>query len=502
MHNMILFVLSSITLVLSFPKSNAFVFVWVSLIPFLFIIENKSLRQAFGLGYVFGIIFFLGIIYWLYYVTGLGMVVLVLYFSLYFSLFAICVVLARRLSLLMKALFLSSVWVVLEFIRANLFTGFDWGSLGQSQAFVPYIIQIADVTGMYGISFIIIFVNVCLKEWIVFGLGDRKKLFELQILSIVTCVLLSSVCLYGVWRVYSIHFDRYVTIGVVQGNILQEDKWRSYKWPSIMKKYEDITQRLLKNEDVDLIVWPETSYPGILWDDIKLYQDLLEKAREYATPLILGAVVVEGDQYFNTTMLLDDSAVLRGMYKKIHLVPFGEYVPWRNFFPVLSNIIPIDDFSSGEHRKVFSLETEEGTVKFSTLICFEDTVSDLARQFTNAGAEVLINMTNDAWFMDTKAPYLHLVSSIFRSVENRRSLVRSSNTGVSAFINPLGRVVKYLSHIRSGKQTFVEGYSSYRVPISDKKTFYGQFPKVFIYFCLAYVICGVVCMGFRRKDIS
>ncbi len=485
MFNYFLTILSPLILALAFPKFNFFPLAWAGLVPLLLALDGKTLKRSFALGYLAGLIYFTLMIYWLGYVTLLGTTLFILYLALYFAVFSVGVYCVRNFPVVLKAFVLSSFWVVLEFARNVIFTGFGWASLGQSQTPFLAIIQIADLFGMHSISFLIVMANVCVYEWIV---AYRKGKPKPVVLSIIIIVLVISAVVYGTVRLKTLNVTDEIKLGVIQGNIPQQDKWAEFRWPAILEKQIDLTQSLIDQDDPELIIWPETSYPGILWDDIELYQELIDKMRDFNTPLLLGSAMHREGQYFNSALLIDAAGELRQIYDKIHLVPFGEYVPFRNILPILTDIVPIGDFSSGEDYTLF--DSFEKDYQFGVLICFEDTLSYLGRNYVNKEADFLVNITNDAWFEDTKAPFLHLASSIFRSVENRRSMIRAANTGVSAFVAPTGRVINYVH--KEGEKTFVEGVLTEKVPIIRKQTFFNKHPHFFAYFCFVCILSGLI----------
>jgi apolipoprotein N-acyltransferase len=217
---------------------------------------------------------------------------------------------------------------------------------------------------------------------------------------------------------------------------------------------------------------------------------------------VLGVGPPPNAQYNHSAFCLPPPAPAPGgpgrpdqQYDKIHLVPFGEYVPLRGLFPFLSDLVPIGDFTPGKEYTLFSIDFKEGTGSlkqglFGVLICFEDTLSYISRRFTQEGAQFLVNITNDAWFLDTPAPFMHLQASVFRAIENRRSLIRSANTGVSSFVDPSGRIYRYLQDTH-GKKTFVEGYAREEVLLSQEKTFYTKFGDVFAYLCFGCILWGI-----------
>jgi len=291
--------------------------------------------------------------------------------------------------------------------------------------------------------------------------------------------------------------DQDYSIAVIQANIPQELKWQKLAWPDIMDKYFILTkQAALHNPE--LIIWPETSYPGYLWDDKEAFIELQKFVRRIKIPLLFGSVLHEGKDYYNAAILLSKDGEIAGTYRKIHLVPFGEYLPLRPFVPFLSSLIAIGDFTPGDQWTTFTAVSprtkgQQG-YRFSVLICFEDTVAWLSRQFTRRGAQLLINITNDAWFEDSKAPFMHLQSSVFRAVENRRGLVRAANTGVSCFIDRWGRIVRYLEGKKGNreKKTYLSGYAIAKVNFNEKISFYTKFGDVFTILCFGCILMGII----------
>lgn len=498
---------SSVLLVLAFPKTEISVLAWVGLVPLMTALDGKDKGRAFLLSYFCGVFFFGGVLYWFVHVTALGAVLLVLYLALYFALFGVGYSFFSPLKTIQKLFLLPSLWTVLEFIRAHFLTGFGWAGLGHSQYKNLSLIQMADVTGVFGVSFLVVMVNVFFKEIIpmLFHKGGayRKGMFYSTLMA---CVLLS-VLGYGTFRLKSLNHLSGVfspqapqaLIAVVQANISQERKWHEPAWPEIMEEYIALTQEAASQKP-DLIIWPETSYPGILWEEKALFEELQGFVRQMKIPLLVGAVTREGEDYYNSALLLSKEGGVIEQYRKVHLVPFGEYIPMRSLFPFLSQIVPIADFTAGKEYTIFPFfvkgesRAEQGA--FSVLICFEDTVARLSRKLAQKGAQLLVNITNDAWFEDTKAPFLHLQSAVFRTVENRRGLVRSANTGVSCFINAFGRIVQAVQNDRH-KMTYVRGYAMAGVRFSREETFYTKFGDVFTFGCLGCILAMIV----RKKYI-
>ncbi len=477
--------LSAIFLLLAFPKTNFFLFAWVGLVPLMILLESKTGKKAFGWAYLTGVIFFSSLLYWFVYVDPmiafLGLPCMILYLALYYGAFGFFYSFVNKAQTPLKYVAIPSAWVALEFIRAHFLTGFDWGSLGYSQFKALSLIQIADVTGVSGISFCIVFVNYAIKEWIVY----KKK----SVL-IAAGLLMSVVLVYGVFAIVSRDKSDEISVAVIQANIDQDDKWNESQWPIIFSKYVALTQKAV-NDQPDLIIWPETSYPGFLWEDTKYYTQIRKIVDENKIPILFGSVTIFSQKYYNSALLLQPSKPIPQIYSKRHLVPFGEYIPFRSLIPALSRWIPIEDFNVGKELKVFNLQGEglekKKNLKFSVLICFEDSIARLVRQFVQKGAPLLINMTNDAWFKDSRALYMHLSASVLRAVENRRSIIRAANTGVSCFINSRG-VVKNCVEDAEGNQTNVDGYVMGTVAFQEKISFFTKFGEVFTYLCFGCIL--------------
>jgi len=492
LRNLLLCICSAGLLILAFPKTDISILAWVGLVPLMFALDGKSPRQAFRLSYFCGLIFFAGTLHWFTHVTGLGATLLVLYCALYFGMFGVGYSYFFQKSSFSKLFMLPSIWVVGEFIRAHFLTGFDWGGLAYSQYKNLAFIQIADVTGMFGTSFFVVMINVLLKEIISAMIMPRKNFKILAPSLIATALLTILVFGYGQWKLNSPRPEGDISIAVVQANIPQDMKWDKSSWPTIMGRYQVLTLEAAK-EKPHLIIWPETSFPGMLWKDKATFMKLEDFVKELNIPLLFGSVIKEEGKYHNSAILLSKEAEMIERYDKVHLVPFGEFIPFRSIFPFLEQIVPIGDFTAGNDFTIFPFSPK---TPFSVLICFEDTVARLSRQFVLNGAQLLINITNDAWFEDTKAPFMHLQSSVFRTVENRRYLVRSTNTGVSCFIDNLGRILNCVKD-HNGKKTYTSGYIIEKISLNSKMTFYTKFGDVFTFACFGCILCGIL----RRKYI-
>ncbi|MDD4909251.1 MAG: apolipoprotein N-acyltransferase [Candidatus Omnitrophica bacterium] len=483
--NFILSILSGVMLVLAFPDHDLWLLSWLAFIPLFAAIEGGNARERFLRAYITGIIFFSGTIYWLTNVTILGTALLILYLSLYFGLFGI---IFNKGSRGFQLFILPAAWVVLEYIRSHLFSGFGWALLGYSQYLNLPAIQIADVTGAWGVSFIIMMFNAALWQ----AVSRRCLKAPAAPLLIILCVLF-----YGFFKLDQPLEGRSVRAALIQGNIPQSLKWQPGQEEYIFNRYFTLSLHSCDDKP-DIIIWPESAVVNYLDLDAPLrgqnfFREIAALTREMGVPILFGAVSRGKEGFFNSALFLQGGE-LKGQYNKIHLVPFGEYIPLRKYLPFLETVVPIGDFSSGSEPVVFTSAEGAG---FSVLICFEDTLPALSRGFVNRGAEFLVNITNDAWFGKSGAPYQHLQASVFRAVENRRPLARAANTGVSAFIDQRGRIVDTVN--KAGKEIFVEGFKVKDIILSSgQKSVYTRVGDIFVLGCLI-LCCAHLVLGWKRK---
>ncbi len=508
----LLCIASAALLILAFPRTDLWVCAWVGLVPLMLVLDGKKPREAFRSAYLCGVMFFTGTLYWFFnvtqwfsYIAVVGVLLLLLYLALYFGAFGLIYSLFSRRKSLARLFMLPCAWVSLELIRATLFTGFDWASLGQSQYRNLPVIQIAHVTGMFGVSFLIVMVNVVLKELITTCFirktpGTQK---ELSVIMWVTTVTVAAVVGYGALCLSPSRDPKPtapgLSVAIIQPNIPQEIKWQESSNLLTVGKHIALTKQAAEHEP-DLIIWPETSYPDYLWEENRLFTQVLALVRRIKIPILFGSVIKEDGNYYNAAILLSRDAQIVETYRKIHLVPFGEFIPLRRYLPFVSDLLDIGDFTRGTEKTIFpSLAGGRKNGVFSVLVCFEDTVARLSRGFVQQGAQLLVNITNDAWFGNSKAPFMHLQSAVFRAVENRRGLVRAANTGVSCFIDRSGRIIGYVNDRNEGKKekTYVSGYAIARMVFNGKETFYTKFGDVFAILCFGCILMGIAA-GKRR----
>ena len=480
--------LSGLFLSLSFSSFNLWQFGWCGFIPLFIGLENKSLSRSFIIAYLCGVVFWSLTVYWLIHVTLIGQVVLILYLAVYFGIFACAVYCLRLFSPLSVLFFIPSVWVLLEYMRSHLFSGFPWSIIGFSQYKNLAVIQIADITGAWGVSFLVVLVNVAL--YLILRKQSRKKI------AIITAAILSLSLIYGFHKLSykpdSLGNAKALKISVIQGNIPQNLKWDRRAVDFILNNYTELTAEAAK-DNADLIIWPEASVPGLWGQDDAEFARVFSLAEQLKINLLVGAVSHLQQDYFNSALFIDKSGTPAEIYSKLHLVPFGEYIPLKSVFPFLQTIVPIGDIQPGKDYTIFKQPAD-----FSVLICFEDLFPELSRQFVKRGAKFLVNITNDAWYKEGSAPFQHFAASVFRAVENRVYLARAANTGISGFIDPFGRPLS-LVHNANGLEIFVKGYSSQNIYLkSVKPTLYNRYGDFFIIFCALLGVCAVVFNSLRR----
>ncbi|MCK4859824.1 MAG: apolipoprotein N-acyltransferase, partial [Candidatus Omnitrophica bacterium] len=508
---------SSLLLILSFPKFNLSFLAWIGFVPLFIGCKGKSRKHCFFLFYLAGAVFWAGILYWLIQVNFIGFFLLVLYLAIYFGIFGLAIgytlhatrytpKIANQRSIIFYFLFVPSLWVVLEFIRSHLFSGFAWALLGYSQYLNLPIIQIADISGAYGVSFLIMMVNGVLGLQ---ATGYRLQAKKRVLLALLPVLCIIGTLIYGYIKIGSpvTSHQSPVTISVVQGNIPQKQKWDEQFKENILNKYINLSQEAARKDSPDLIIWPETAVPAYFNQDKGLKDRILEFSSHIDTFLLIGTPLLRGNKSFNSAVLISSDKTVQ-QYDKLHLVPFGEYVP--SLFSFIRRFIEIGDFSPGKDWTVFQSHQSPGhqlpghqspVPAFAVLICFEDVFPYLSRGFVKRGADFLINISNDAWFGKSSAPYQHCQSAVFRAVENRVQVIKCSNTGISCFIKPSGEIFGRL--LKQGKDIFVDGYSTQRILIEKKQpSFYTRFGDIFALLCLLFCVGFSIIqwvIGFRLK---
>jgi apolipoprotein N-acyltransferase len=375
---------------------------------------------------------------------------------------------------------LSLIWALLEYIRSNLlFSGFPWGLLGAALHKETILIQTADIGGVYGITFSVVFINLCLSSLFLFSKKEKaritEKLLYLYIHISLLLFLFSFLIIYGETRMAGLTRKRTVDLraGLIQPNVESELKWDFQEKSRIIERYKNMSLHL---QNVDLTIWPESVLPGELFYDSRLLSTLMDIIEERKVPVLLGSgnmsfdTVMENGSlktreiYYNSVYLLGSGGKIEGIYNKMILVPFGEYIPLREFFPGARHLTPItESFQPGRYLPLFIVTKDGVNLPFGTVICIEDAYPELIRKFVAQGARFMVNVTNDGWYSGTPCAYQHFAHSVFRAVENRVPLVRCANTGVSAIISADGDTAQVLE--QNGALTDIAGLLQGSIPV-------------------------------------
>ncbi|MGE5308724.1 MAG: apolipoprotein N-acyltransferase [Deltaproteobacteria bacterium] len=488
--------LSAFLLFLSFPYADRPFLAWVAFVPWFAAIQGRTRRRAFLLSMLTGILFWGATVYWLMHVTLGGMIGMAVYLALYFAVFGLVFSTTRTRLSVIKLLFIPSVWVLLEFLRSHLMTGFPWALAAYTQTSQLAVIQFADITGAWGVSFLVLMVNVCVYGAVSQIAGEKR----LSAASVIITALVLALCLgYGAMRLAERPRGAGYKVALIQGNVEHERKWLPEARRQIMETHLRLSKEAVSG-GADLIVWSEAALPVILEDDPEYFAQTRAAIKDGKIPLLLGAITHRDEKFYNSALLLMPSGEVTATYDKTHLVPFGEYIPLRNVFTFLETLAPIGELARGKDFTVFSVTGKDGVrVPFSSLICFEDTFPEIARRFVNKGAAFLVNITNDAWYRYSPATYQHCQAAVFRAVENRVPVVRCANTGVSCFIDRSGRISGIVRDT-GGKELFIEGMSAETVAVETdhSPTVYGLYGDYFLAFCWLIVLLGSIFYFFDR----
>lgn len=409
---------------------------------------------------------------------------LVAYLALFPALFAVVV---RRLLIgsgPTAVLVAPFVWVATELGRTYLLTGFPWVLLGYSQARTLPVVQLASVLGVYGVSALVAAVSAALTLTVV-----RRSYVPAA--GVVGAVLLVTV--WGADRVARADLLRLgepLEVGLVQGNVDQAEKWDRERASGIFSQYLRMTREAI-DRGAQMVVWPESSTPFTFDVDETATEAIRGMARETGVPILLGSNEIDRavGQYYNSAYLIRADGATGGVYRKMHLVPFGEYVPLRRLLFFAQPLVQaVSDFSPGREATVLGVDGH----RISTAICYEIVYPDLVRRFVANGSELLTTITNDAWFGDSSAPYQHFAQASMRAVENGRYLVRAANTGISGIVDPYGRV---LFETRVFQPAVVLGAVRYL----DAATIYTRIGDVFAY---ASVVATIAMLLIARRRVE
>jgi apolipoprotein N-acyltransferase len=519
---------SGLFIPLSFPKSDLELLAWIALVPLHWALDGKTKAQAFWIGWLSGTIAFTGMMAWV--VTAMTtygkvplpisygiLLLLTAYLGLYVGLYSAGAVWFRSLIPRYGFFVFPCLWVTLELIRTYALSGMPWGLLGYSQYRQIEIIQIADHMGVYGVSFLIVLVNVALAEFLSWLMPYFRNFRPARLpweLAAMAALLVTLSWQYGLVTLSETPFSDIprssITVGVVQPNVDQAVKWDTAYREETLARFDRLTEKL--GRATDLVVWPEAATPFVFEREPVYQLQLMALANRAQAPILFGSPAVRfypdrRPYLMNSAYLLAPDGQLLGRYDKHHLVPFGEYIPFKSsllFF--LDKLVEgIGDFEPGTGSAVLTLtpkpksaaagkaEATPKPISFGVAICYEVIFPNLVRQFALNGAEFLVTVTNDAWFGASSAASQHFSMVVFRSVENHLAFARSANTGISGFIDPFGRIVE-------ATPIFTEQAVKATMQVWRPYTFYSRHGDVFAYGCA--IICALLFLFgiFRSKE--
>ena len=468
---------------------------------------SRRLRRAFGLGFVAAAVYFTGTLYW---ITGVMTIygglqtwvavlinaamiaTLALFPAVYAAIVHRLVGISGPLAMMASPI----VWVATELGRTYMpHIGFPWVLLGYSQTSVLPIAQFASIFGVYGLSMLVAAVNAALAVIVV---GPRHRRRFVPAAAMVVVVL--GIALWGQARLTRDELTQTgdpIRVGLVQGNVDQATKWDAAHASSIFNDHLRLTRHAL-GQGAEFVLWPESSMPFFFEEDLIQSERMRALARDLGVPILFGSDQViwrnlngrrAVDKLYNAAFLVRPDGSTAGIYRKMHLVPFGEYVPYKELLFFAAPLVEaVSDFSAGESLELLPV----GNHRVNTAICYEIVYPDLVRRGVAAGSELVTTITNDAWFGATSAPDQHFAQGSMRAIENGRYLVRSANTGISGIVDPYGRVLEQTAIFQ---QAVVVG----TVRFLQTSTFYTRHGDVLAY---ASVVVTLALLVLSRRRVK
>jgi len=483
---------------------------WIALTPLLIAVVSlaptpgRGALRSFGLGLMTGVVYFAGTIYWTGGVMaqygGLGLPVaalvaglLVAYLALFPAFFALALHVATRKFGARALLLAPALWTATEYGRLTIFGGFPWVLLGYSQVTVLPVAQLAAVTGVFGLSWLVTMVSSAAAHATL--ARDSRRWSPLA----ATVAVVSLVAVFGWWRLSDNRLTttgRPLRVGLIQGNVPQDDKWEPARAADIFGRYLRLTRQAV-GQGAELVIWPESATPFYFGPDPET-EVLRSVARESGISMLVGSDLWERTRggppkIYNAAFMIGRDGSTAGVYRKVHLVPFGEYVPMKDVLFFAAPLVQaVSDFSPG--TTVVTLPIPAGSV--STAICYEVVYPSLIRDGVVAGSQLLTTITNDAWFGRSSAPWQHFAMASMRAIEEGRYLVRAANTGVSGMVDPYGRV-------RLASDLFVEGAWVVDARLLDDRTTYSRTGDLVAWLSVALLVAVVlpVRAGGRRARV-
>jgi len=510
-------VASGLALALAFPNFDFDIAAWVAFVPLLYAIDGEAHRRVFLYAWLQGFACYVASLYWititLHHFADVRIIFAVIPMLLLAAVIALFTAVAFWAATYIAArtglsivVTLPIVWTAVEWIRTYFPIGFPWNLLGYAAYQNLKLIQFAEFTGVYGVSALIVFFNVVIYVVIFRRESPRLQGIGLGVLS----MLFAAAWIFGTLRISELQRERpnrSLRFAMVQGDIPQSIKWDPNFRESSFSVYVQQTQQAAQL-GADVIVWPEAAaafffqptehYPAAFADDAPYRQRLLQLAADTADPILFGAPALSQQDgrlgFFNRAYLVSGSGAIMAWYDKIQLVPFGEYVPLRSVLGYFVNrvVAGFGDMFAGSQQTIFDLKGAH----LGVLICYESIFPNLSRMAVDRGADILVNITNDAWYGESSAPYQLLAMAAMRAVETKVPLVRVANTGISAVIEPTGQIT-------ARTPLFKRGTEIERVFWAPRRTVYTMVGDLFAEICFVLAAIALILAYFRppREDL-
>ena len=521
-------VLAGLLLTAAFPKINIAGFAWIAPGLMLFAALGKNSGERFRLGYIAGAVHYLSSLYWLLLIpfpggAVVGWLALGAYCAIFPGLWVwLCWRMQNSirhvsqtirvaqwfsettwLARLSWCFSCAALWVALEMIRARLLTGFPWNFVGVSQFRLTPLIQIASVTGVYGISFLIVWFSVSLG-CAGLKLAQKPGRYHSCLAEVIVPLLATLACVAGGFHRLAapVGDAPILKMALVQPGIRQEMIFDPKEDGARFEKLLRLSKAALASKP-DVLVWPEASMPNFSEENFAAIIGLISSNRAW---FVFGADDVEiqpaETNFFNSAFLFDSSPKLAAKYQKRRLVIFGEYIPFSRWLPFLGRLIPIGNFAAG--KRVVPFVVQGPRARMALLICFEDSFPHGALEGASDDTDFLLNLTNDGWFGHSAAQWQHAVNALFRAVENGMPLVRCTNNGLTCWVDEFGRLRGFLGG--QGGDIYEAGFLPVEIPLrkpgeNRRPTFYRHHGDWFGWGCVGWSIWLVASSSRRRPGI-
>lgn len=484
----------------------------MALLAFFLVTKRLTILQGFALGYALGLIHFLTVFYWLIYVTAAGWITVSIYMAIYpaaWGAFMAFYLQRGRMEVpsslynIRFAFVGAAAWVVNEWLRGIVISGFPWNYLGvtlHSQTLLP-LIQIASIGGILLVSFVAAFFGLMLglTVWRIWREVNTAK-YRGSHYDFFAAMALVCLCFIFGFRVMTQvpPVERDWNFLAIQPDI-PEKAWQPQLLPEALEKEDRLTRLGMldartQGKKLDVVIWPEPAVAANFYESSLFSSVMKQLVIDSGAPIIFGSNDYMGGKVFNSSIILHLGGA-SDVYHKRHLVPFGEYVPIAHWLPFLRWFVPPGvDFSAGNTPKVFHLQTkdDEREICVAPLICFEDTVPEVVDSTIKLNPDIFINQTNDAWFQKSPAARQHLDIAIFRTIEHRKPLIRATNDGISAYVNERGVIVETVRDAQTGSP-YSEGYILGTVQLRNyPETPYERYGKWIVWFSLLVCVTSSI----------